>query len=286
MVVADLDGHRPRDPVRAQQQHVQRVVALPRQPLLGVVRRPDVERATAPRPRGGPSRSRTRRPRPRRGCARGPAGGCRRPASARAPAARPRPTRPPRARGAARAGGTRAPGHGAGDRRSDRGRTGRARPRSACWARGCPPLRRVTSCSPSASARTVTAHSLKAIGIGELERGWIGTTRYCPVSVTGRNTRADETSHTMHKVPKTHNFPANTALSSNRTDSGKTVPPGFPVRVRRGCRRGPRRPRARRRSPARRGRARRRRCRAPGRAPRTGTGRRSRAPRRGTGRRP
>src|SRR3954452_2518021 len=33
-----------------------------------------------------------------------------------------------------------------------------------------PPLRRVTSCSPSASARTVTAHSLKAIGIrGGLE---------------------------------------------------------------------------------------------------------------------
>src|SRR3954449_11487021 len=31
-----------------------------------------------------------------------------------------------------------------------------------------PPLRSVTSCSPSASARTVTAHSLKAIGIGEL----------------------------------------------------------------------------------------------------------------------
>src|SRR3954451_4015920 len=30
-----------------------------------------------------------------------------------------------------------------------------------------PPLRRVTSCSPSASARTVTAHSLKAIGIGK-----------------------------------------------------------------------------------------------------------------------
>src|SRR3954452_9325500 len=30
-----------------------------------------------------------------------------------------------------------------------------------------PPLRSVTSCSPSASARTVTAHSLKAIGIGE-----------------------------------------------------------------------------------------------------------------------
>src|SRR5829696_262058 len=30
-----------------------------------------------------------------------------------------------------------------------------------------PPLRRVRSCSPSASARTVTAHSLKATGIGE-----------------------------------------------------------------------------------------------------------------------
>src|SRR5665213_4547316 len=28
-----------------------------------------------------------------------------------------------------------------------------------------PPLRRVTSCSPSASARTVTAHSLNAIGM-------------------------------------------------------------------------------------------------------------------------
>src|SRR4051794_31489683 len=34
-----------------------------------------------------------------------------------------------------------------------------------------PPLRRVTSCSPSASARTVTAHSLKAIGIGNREGG-------------------------------------------------------------------------------------------------------------------
>src|ERR1043165_2671110 len=29
-----------------------------------------------------------------------------------------------------------------------------------------PPLRRVSSCSPSARARTVTAHSLRAIGIG------------------------------------------------------------------------------------------------------------------------
>src|SRR3954447_25655168 len=30
-----------------------------------------------------------------------------------------------------------------------------------------PPLRSVMSCSPSARARTVTAHSLKAVGIGE-----------------------------------------------------------------------------------------------------------------------
>src|SRR4051794_21107682 len=43
VVVADLHGHGPRDPVGAEQQHMERVVALPRQPLLGVVRRPDVE---------------------------------------------------------------------------------------------------------------------------------------------------------------------------------------------------------------------------------------------------
>src|SRR4051794_22072184 len=43
VVVADLDRHRPRYAVGAQQQHVQRVAALPGQPLLGVVRRPHVE---------------------------------------------------------------------------------------------------------------------------------------------------------------------------------------------------------------------------------------------------
>jgi hypothetical protein len=32
-----------------------------------------------------------------------------------------------------------------------------------------PPLRSVSSCSPSASARTVTAHSLKAVGMGKGE---------------------------------------------------------------------------------------------------------------------
>src|SRR5262245_4150919 len=37
-----------------------------------------------------------------------------------------------------------------------------------------PPFRRATSCSPSASARTVTAHSLKAIGMRlESDRSWI-----------------------------------------------------------------------------------------------------------------
>ena len=81
-------------------------------------------------------------------------------------AARRRPRRPPRARGAARAGATRERGRCAGGRRSGRGRSGRARARSACSASRMPPLRRVRSCSPSASARTVTAHSLKAIGIG------------------------------------------------------------------------------------------------------------------------
>src|SRR5829696_5728177 len=38
-----------------------------------------------------------------------------------------------------------------------------------------PPLRSVTSCSPSASARTVTAHSLNAIGIGRI--GLVGERR-------------------------------------------------------------------------------------------------------------
>src|SRR5205085_6500696 len=47
------------------------------------------------------------------------------------------------------------------------------RKKRSCSSRKCllvsrmPPLRRVSSCSPSASARTVTAHSLKAIGISK-----------------------------------------------------------------------------------------------------------------------
>src|SRR3954453_7001803 len=44
-VLADLHGHRPRDPVRAQEDHVERLLeAPPRQPLLGVVRGPHVVR--------------------------------------------------------------------------------------------------------------------------------------------------------------------------------------------------------------------------------------------------
>ena len=166
-LVPDLDGHRARDAVGAQQDDVERVAALPRQALLGVVRRPDVvRRQRVDRARVG-DRPVARRPRPTRGCGRGRAGRCRRRASAPRRAARRRPTRPPRARDAARAGATRARGRCAGGRTWDRGRSGRARARSACSARGTPPLRRVTSCSPSASARTVTAHSLKAIGIGK-----------------------------------------------------------------------------------------------------------------------
>src|SRR3954447_8586849 len=44
VLVADLDRHRPRDPVGAQQDHVERMAALPPQPLLGVVRGPYVVR--------------------------------------------------------------------------------------------------------------------------------------------------------------------------------------------------------------------------------------------------
>src|SRR6478735_12087397 len=51
-VLADLDGHRPRDAVGAQQEHVQRMAALPLQALLAVVGRPYVvgrERVDGPR---------------------------------------------------------------------------------------------------------------------------------------------------------------------------------------------------------------------------------------------
>src|SRR3954451_2309761 len=44
VVVANAHRHRARDPVRAQQQHVERMPALPREALLRVVGRPHVER--------------------------------------------------------------------------------------------------------------------------------------------------------------------------------------------------------------------------------------------------
>src|SRR5829696_5094059 len=60
VVVADADRHGPRDAVRAQQEHVERMPALPGEPLLGVVGRPHVERrqrldgaAVGDRPRAG-----------------------------------------------------------------------------------------------------------------------------------------------------------------------------------------------------------------------------------------
>ena len=138
-VLADLDRHRPRDAVGAQQDHVQRVAPLPRQALLGVVRRPHVVR-------------RQRVDRARVGDAPVPgdlgpradadAVGLRDPAVARQ-----------RVRGrlavgpdallerAAQLGlvGRRARRRCAGARRSDTGRSGRGRARSACAPRGCRP---------------------------------------------------------------------------------------------------------------------------------------------------
>src|SRR5215207_11338798 len=84
-----------------------------------------------------------------------------------------------------------------------------------------PPLRRVTSCSPSASARTVTAHSLKAIGIEEVVvregPSYLRSAARKPACDAalppwGRAS-PDGSSHTMHKLPRSHNLPANHGLS-------------------------------------------------------------------------
>ena len=159
------DGHRPRDAVGAQHEDVQRVAALPGQPLLRVVRRPHVER----RERVDAARVGDRVVRgdlgPRADAHAVGLGDAAVHGSAPPAAARRRPTRPPRARAGARGCATRGPGRRAGGRTSGRGRSARARGESACSASRIPPLRRVRSCSPSASARTVTAHSLNAIGI-------------------------------------------------------------------------------------------------------------------------
>src|SRR5207302_7642808 len=51
-----------------------------------------------------------------------------------------------------------------------------------------PPLRRVTSCSPSARARTVTAHSLKAIGI---YMGWGNEEIYGAIKILRARTEVE-----------------------------------------------------------------------------------------------
>src|SRR6187200_1471504 len=80
-----------------------------------------------------------------------------------------------------------------------------------------PPFRRVPSCSPSASARTVTAHSLKAIGIREeVWRSGIRTETIPPTNTNfdlavirlAKDPRAGR-SHTMHKVRNSQNPPGN-----------------------------------------------------------------------------
>src|SRR6478672_13151810 len=79
-----------------------------------------------------------------------------------------------------------------------------------------PPLRSVSSCSPSARARTVTAHSLKAIGIkvGEerVENGLLCPAQgLCATTLPATQTGKPpvQASHTMHKLEKSQNIPAN-----------------------------------------------------------------------------
>ena len=69
-----------------------------------------------------------------------------------------------------------------------------------------PPLRRVTSCSPSASARTVTAHSLNAIGIIPSLREFEMSRReaFAGVSPSDR--------YRIRKLPKSPNFAANSVV--------------------------------------------------------------------------
>src|SRR6478735_866840 len=64
-----------------------------------------------------------------------------------------------------------------------------------------PPLRRVTSCSPSARARTVTAHSLKAIGIRKGEKGGLNVRH--PERRTKLRRGARDTDHSRKAAPKT-----------------------------------------------------------------------------------
>src|SRR6185312_284196 len=70
-----------------------------------------------------------------------------------------------------------------------------------------PPLRSVRSCSPSASARTVTAHSLKAIGI-EVKGETVGLSESCARSLYVA-TAASGRSGFYARYPESQNLPAN-----------------------------------------------------------------------------
>ena len=181
VLVAYLDGHGARNPVGAQQHDVEGVAGLPGEALLGVIGAPHVERrervdAARVGDREWAATSAKARMRTRSGCgillaSARCAGGS---PSAQTPSSSARWSsgwcdreRVPRA----------------GGRRSGRGRSGRARARSGCRSR-IPPLRSVISCSPSARARTVTAHSLKAIGI-KFREG-----RRCGINRVNRGTTA------------------------------------------------------------------------------------------------
>src|SRR5258705_13602351 len=76
-----------------------------------------------------------------------------------------------------------------------------------------PPLRRVRSCSPSASARTVTAHSLNAIGIFRGE-GPSEVTETIPsrIRASDRAIHATGLPAFSQTLPKTPNSPANWAV--------------------------------------------------------------------------
>src|SRR4051812_26885615 len=77
-----------------------------------------------------------------------------------------------------------------------------------------PPLRRVSNCSPSASARTVTAHSLNAIGM-DFEGGVReGLAKCNPRAGTEKNGPARGTSSSFHGIPEFQNTLSKTDVRS------------------------------------------------------------------------